>query len=139
MTFAFFPLVPGCIMVQSNSSVCVSLNINSQSNSRSLRGQYCCVNGWKIAWKTDEKSVVTAGTKSLMMQFLNCPAEGICNVKRQNTKGKTRRKILQELLIHLPSDLTGLFCPALLKGSHQNAFPECASLAFLLTPVKPQL
>lgn len=63
-------------------SVCVSLNINSENYSCSFRGQYCCVNGWKIAWKTAGKGLVATGTESLMVQFLNCPAEGAGNLKR---------------------------------------------------------
>ncbi|KAM6207316.1 LOW QUALITY PROTEIN: ciliary microtubule inner protein 6 [Sarcoramphus papa] len=47
-----------------------------ENYSCSFRGQYCCVNGWKIAWKTADKGVVATGTESLMVQFLNCPAEG---------------------------------------------------------------
>lgn len=89
LAFSFIPLVHWCIMVQSNGSACISLNINSESNSCSLRGQYCYVNGWKIAWNTADESVVAAGTESLVMQFLNCPEEGMCNVKRQNICGKT--------------------------------------------------
>jgi len=80
-------------MVQFNGSVCVSLNINRESHSCSFRGQYCCVKGWKIAWKTADKGVVATGTQSLVVQFLNCPAEGTGNVERYNVHGKARRKI----------------------------------------------
>lgn len=61
----FLSLVPGCVVVQCNGSVCVSLNINRENDLCSFRGQYRCANGWKIAWKAAGKGVVATGAAPL--------------------------------------------------------------------------
>lgn len=77
-------------MAQRNGSACVSLNIKSENCSCSLRGQCCCVNGWKIAWQTADPGVVATGTESLMVQFVNCPAEGTGNVSMRKQEDTAR-------------------------------------------------
>lgn len=47
----FLPLVPGCVMVQRNGSVCVSLNINSENYSFHLEGNRVLLMDGKLPGK----------------------------------------------------------------------------------------